>query len=209
MTNVMTNLTSRQRILAYLLHHHGVSAAEISLALDVTPANSRHHLSILLADGRVKIIGDRIHQGPGRPVKIYGLGDASSGNNMAGLADALLVQFLENLPASTEMEILQALARRIVKAGPWDKNTHITRKLAMMIEELNHLGYSSRWEAHAAAPRIIFERCPYSMLIDKHPELCRMDAIILRQQLGLDVIQTACLEKTARGTLYCQFAVGR
>jgi predicted ArsR family transcriptional regulator len=36
MTNVMTKQTSRQRILAYLRDHKGVSAAEMSRALRVT-----------------------------------------------------------------------------------------------------------------------------------------------------------------------------
>ena len=89
-----------------------------------------------------------------------------------------------------------------------DGSLHITRRLAAVIEFLNRLGYAARWEAHAAAPRIIFEHCPYALLVAKHPELCRMDAFLLMQRLDRQVEQTACLERNARGTLFCQFVVG-
>jgi predicted ArsR family transcriptional regulator len=203
----MTNITSRQRILAYLRQHHGVSAAEISLALGVTPANARHHLSILESDGRVKPLGLRAGLGSGRPVKVFGLGDAISGDNIDGLAQALLQQLFTSCPVNARDELMQALAGRILPEA--DSSAPITRKLALTIEKLNRLGYASRWEAHAAAPRIIFESCPYAGLVQKYPELCRMDRSILQHQLGVDVVQTACLEKTARGTLQCQFAISR
>jgi predicted ArsR family transcriptional regulator len=207
MTNVMTNITSRQRILAYLRQHHGVSAAEISLALGVTPANARHHLSILESDGRVKLLGLRTGLGSGRPVKVFGLGEAVTGDNMDGLAQALLQQLFTTCPVNARDDLIQSLAGRILP--PADSGAHITRKLALTIEKLNRLGYTSRWEAHAVAPRIIFESCPYAGLIQKFPELCQMDRSILQQQLGVNVVQTARLEKTTRGTLQCQFAVSR
>jgi hypothetical protein len=86
---------------------------------------------------------------------------------------------------------------------------HITRRLAQAIEQLNLLGYQSRWEAHASGPRVIFEHSPYAALIQKHPELCRMDKILLRQLLGVEVEQAAKLEISARGLPFCMFLVGR
>ena len=68
---IMPKPNARQRILAYLQSHHGVTAAEVSRALRVTPANIRHHLSILAADGRAKVVGER------RPAK--GAGGAGQG----------------------------------------------------------------------------------------------------------------------------------
>jgi len=209
MTNVMTNLTSRQRILAYLKLHNGASSTELSRALGVTPANARHHLSILVADGRVKLLGVRLGEMGGRPVKVYGQGNAALGDSLAGLAQALLSQLQAGRTANEQEEFLHALAMRVVPSHANEKGTHITRRLALTIERLNELGYASRWEAHAAAPRIIFERCPYAAVIARHPELCRMDRMILALQLDLSVEQTACLEKNARGTTFCQFAVGR
>jgi predicted ArsR family transcriptional regulator len=121
----------------------------------------------------------------------------------------LLAYILANAPAAGLDSFLAGLASHLVPRQPGDANAHITRKLAWTIEQLNRQGYAARWEAHAAAPRIIFERCPYSAVIGKHPELCQVDAFILRQQLGFEVQQTACLEKNARGMPFCQFAIGK
>lgn len=209
MTNVMAKQTSRQRILAYLRDHNGVSATEMSRPLRVTAANLRHHLSILVSDGRVRILGTRPGSNRGRPVQIFGLSDAAVGDNLAGLADALLSETLEHVPTPELEAVLRSLAARLASAQSVEAKAHITRRLALTISQLNRLGYVSRWEAHGAGPRIIFEHCPYSAVIERHPELCQMDAFLLARLLGCDVEQTARLEKNARGTLFCQFVLGR
>ena len=209
MTNVMTKQTSRQHILAYLRDHNGVSATEMSRPLRVTAANIRHHLSILVSDGRVKIIGTRPGHNRGRPVQIFGLSDAAVGDNLAGLADALLSEIMVNMAAPAQDAVLQSLAARLASAQSGESTGHITRRLAVTIEQLNLLGYVSRWEAHADGPRVIFEHCPYAAVIGRHPELCRMDAFLLARLLGCKVEQTARMEKNARGTLFCQFVLMR
>jgi predicted ArsR family transcriptional regulator len=208
MTNVMTKQTSRQRILAYLRDHNGVSATEMSRALRVTAANVRHHLSILVADGRVKNIGTRPGKSPGRPVQIFGLSDAALGDNLAGLANALLSQVLENVSAPALDTLLQELAARLAPVEPGEATGHITRRLALTIARLNRLGYAARWEAHAAGPRVIFEHCPYAAIIDRHPELCRMDAYMLSNLLNSEITQVSKLGLNTRGLPICIFVVG-
>ena len=72
------------------------SAGEIARALDVTPADVRHHLGVLVSDGLVTVTGDR-REGRGRPVKLYGLSSALTGDNLAGLLDAALREWLDSL----------------------------------------------------------------------------------------------------------------
>jgi len=207
-TNVMTKQTARQRILIYLRDHNGVSADEMSRALRVTAANIRHHLSILVADGRVKNIGARPGKTAGRPVHIYGLSDAAIGDNLAGLVGALLSEVLENVPAPALDDLLQSLAARLAPIEPGDATGHITRRLALAIARLNRFGYAARWEAHAAGPRVIFEHCPYAAIIELHPELCRMDTFILSNLLNSDVAQVSKLGLNTRGLPICIFVVG-
>lgn len=204
----MTKQTARQRILIYLRDHNGVSASEISRALRVTAANVRHHLSILVGDGRVKNIGTRPGKTPGRPVQIYGLSDAALGDNLAGLADALLAEVLENASAPELDALLQALAARLAPVEPNEATGHITRRLASAVGRLNRLGYAARWEAHAAGPRVIFEHCPYAAIIERHPELCRMDSFILSNLLNSEVAQVSKLGLNTRGLPICIFVVG-
>jgi predicted ArsR family transcriptional regulator len=208
MTNVMTKPTARQRILVYLRAHHGVSAAEMSRVLRVTAANVRHHLSILVAVGRVKNLGARPGKVRGRPVQIFGLSDAAVGDNLAGLAEVLLAEILGNVPAPGQAALLQSLAGRLAAALPAEATGHITRRLAQTIEQLNRLGYAARWEAHAAGPRVIFEHCPYAAVIERHPEICRMDTFLLADLLKAEITQVSRLELNARGLPFCMFVLG-
>jgi len=211
----MPKPNARQRILAYLQSHHGVTAAEVSRALRVTPANIRHHLSILAADGRAKVVGERrpekdvggAGQGRGRPVKMYGLGDTASGDNLSGLADAALAQWLEGLPPDQRDSALGALAAHLADVPAGERSGPIVRRLAQAMARLNELHYRARWEAHAQGPRVIFEHCPYAAIIEKHPELCRMDGFLLKELLGADMTQSARLELNARGLPFCMFVL--
>jgi predicted ArsR family transcriptional regulator len=211
----MPKPNARQRILAYLQTHHGVSAAEISRALRVTPANIRHHLSILAADGRAKVVGERrpatnaeqAGQGRGRPVQMYGLGDTASGDNLSELADAVLGQWLQALPSDQRDSALGALAAHLADVAPRERSGPVTRRLSQAIARLNALHYRARWEAHGQGPRVIFEHCPFAAILEKHPELCRMDALLLKELLGAETIQSAKLELNAHGLPFCMFVL--
>lgn len=211
----MPKPNARQRILSYLQTHHGVTAAEISRALRVTPANIRHHLSILASDGRAKIVGERrpiqnagqVGQGRGRPVQLYGLGDTASGDNLSGLADAALAQWLAALSPDQRDSALGALAAHLADVPTGERSSPITGRLARAVARLNALHYRARWEAHAQGPRVIFEQCPYAAILEKHPELCRMDGFLLKELLGAETSQTAKLELNARGLPFCMFVL--
>ena len=211
----MPKPNARQRILAYLQSHHGVTAAEVSRALRVTPANIRHHLSILAADGRAKVVGERrpagnaagAGQGRGRPVKVYGLGDTASGDNLSGLADAVLGQWIAGLPPDQRDSALGALAARLADVPVGERSGPIIRRLAQAMTRLNELHYRARWEAHAQGPRVIFEHCPYAAILEKHPELCRMDGFLLEELLGADITQSVRLELNVRGLPFCMFVL--
>ncbi len=203
----MPKPNARQRILTYLQTHHGVTAAEMGRALRVTPANIRHHLSILTADGRARIVGERVGQGRGRPVQMYGLGDTASGDNLSGLAEAVLTGWLAALPPDQRDSALGALAARLAAIPAGERSSPITGRLARAVARLNTLHYRARWEAHAQGPRVIFEQCPYAAILEKHPELCRMDGLLLKELLGAETTQTAKLELNARGLPFCMFVL--
>ena len=82
--------TSRQRIIEYLQSKEVVTALEISSALHMTPANARHHLSILRDEGVVHVLGQRARAGRGRPVDLYCLWRPISRHNLDGLAQRLI-----------------------------------------------------------------------------------------------------------------------
>ncbi len=52
---------------------------------------------------------------------------------------------------------------------------------------------------------MLFGHCPYAAVIDKHPELCLMDARMLGVQLGTTATQTAKIDSRPEGQAHCIF----
>lgn len=193
-------ITTRQKILDYLRRNRTVTSREIARALQMTPANARHHLGILAADGRVEVVNQR-QIGRGRPEKVYHLAGTLLGDNLSALVDALLME------TGNEVQ-MEAVGTRL--AGE-NKATGqpLMRRLVSTIDRLNAMRYQARWEAGAQGPRIVLGHCPYSAVIERHPELCRMDTALLGNLLGEDVSQAVKLESGAGGIRFCVFVLAQ
>lgn len=191
---------ARQKILTYLKKKRGDSARGIARALNMSAPNARHHLSILCLDGRVELVSTRKKEGRGRPEKVYSLSQAALGDNLPGLVDALLTQAATRLRPG-------AVAKHILDPGRF-ANLPITKRLVLMLQKLNELNYQPRWEAGAQGPRVIFGRCPYAAVIDGHPELCKMDEVMLENILERPVSRAAKGEPGRRGLCPFIFRVG-
>ncbi len=85
----------------------------------------------------------------------------------------------------------------------------LSQRLYETVRQLNQYHYQARWEAHRDAPRLILGHCPYSAVIEQHPELCQADAILLNALLHAEVHQLARLARDRQGILYCMFWVGK
>ena len=202
----MTMTTARQKVLAYLKKNRLASAQEVARALHVTPANARHHLRILAADGRVTVVSAG-GEGRGRPVKLYGLSAALAGDNLPGLLGSVLDEWLGGLSPSKREQALRSLAGRLAGSPPAEVGS-LMRRLAWTVERLNQLRYPSRWEAGAEGPRLLFERCPYAKVIAAHPELCTMDTALLELLLERPILQVQRNETAVQGLCPFVFQVG-
>jgi len=203
MTKVMT---SRQRILDFLRAHPGATAGEIARTLRQTPANARHHLGGLVRDGLVASSA-RPSQGRGRPEKAYSLSLPMQGDNLSALSAALLEAHLGDLSADEREPALEDLAERLSASPPGVPGMTLPRRLSALVEVLSTLHYQARWEARATGPHIILGHCPFAAIIGRHPELCRMDAHLLKRGLGAPVAQEAKLEPNERGVPVCIFSM--
>jgi len=166
---------SRKKILAYLKKTRAAPAREIARALKMSSPNVRHHLSVLVSDGRVEFVSVKKRDGRGRPEKMYSLSHAMVGDNLSALANALLDVTGSKLN-------VEAVASHILDSSQFS-NLSVQKRLALLIEKLNEMNYQARWEAGAGGPRIIFGRCPYAKVIDGHDQLCKMDVVILEKVL--------------------------
>ena len=191
--------TARQKVLTYFSKNRSASAREISRALKMSAATVRHHLRVLTSDGRLEMSFVRERDERGRPEKVYSLPSAALGNNLSALGDAVLVE----AGSSVRME---ALAKRL--AGESNFASHpVAKRLNLTVEKLNAMNYHARWEAGPQGPRLIFGHCPYAAIIEKHPELCRMDESLLTEMMGDTAMQMFKIGK--EGSSSCVFALGR
>jgi predicted ArsR family transcriptional regulator len=173
--------TARQKVLAYLTKNRLASAREISRALKMSQATVRHHLRVMVADGRLEMDSARPREGRGRPENVYSIPRAALGDNLSALSDALLAESGSRLK-------MDSLAKRL--AGEADfASQPIAKRLNLVVEKLNQMNYHARWEAGAAGPRIHFGHCPYAKIVGGHPELCEMDVNLVSQLIARSVSQ--------------------
>jgi len=191
--------TARQKVLLYLNKTRTASAREISRALKMSAATVRHHLRVLASDGRLEVASVRGRDGRGRPEKVYSLPQAALGNNLSALSDALLTEAGSGVG-------MEALAGHLVGESNFASQP-LAKRLNLIVEKLNQMNYHARWEAGSEGPRIIFGHCPYAAIIEKHPELCRMDEAMLSQWMGRPAAQVFKTGKA--GSSVCVFVVGR
>jgi DeoR family suf operon transcriptional repressor len=191
-------LTARQKVLTYLKKTRAASAREIARALKMSAATVRHHLRVLTSDGRLEMVSVR-GNGRGRPEKVYSLSRSALGDNLAELSAALLVEAGSGVRMET-------LAKHLTGESSFEGQP-LVKRLNLTVEKLNQTNYHARWEAGSDGPRIIFGHCPYAAIIEKHPELCRMDEALLKEWMGQPAKQISKAGKD--GSSVCVFAIGK
>jgi predicted ArsR family transcriptional regulator len=192
-------LTARQKVLAYLNKTRTATAHEIARALKMSAATVRHHLRVLASDGRLELVSVRRRDRKGRPEKVYSLPRAALGDNLSALTDALLTE------AGSGFK-MEALAKHLTGESNF-AGQPLTKRLNLTVEKLNQMNYHARWEAGSDGPRIIFGHCPYAAIIEKHPELCKMDQAMLNIWMGQPTKQIFKIGK--EGSSVCVFTIGR
>jgi DeoR family transcriptional regulator, suf operon transcriptional repressor len=190
--------TARQKVLTYLTKTRTASAREISRGLKMSPETVRHHLRVLVTDGRLEISFVRERAGRGRPEKVYSLPRAALGDNFAALSEAVLAE----AGVSVQMD---DLAKHLAGDANFAEQP-ISKRLNMTVEKMNRMNYHARWEAGPQGPRLIFGHCPYAAILGKHPELCKMDAALLERLMGDEAAQMFRIGKD--GSSSCVFALG-
>ena len=197
--------STRQRLLDVLENQPGATAADLSRALEVTQADIRHHLTNMVQEGLIVTTGQQRSGRRGRPARRFSLAASVYKDNFDLLSRSLLITSLENLSPSEGSAFLERVANQLLS----EYTTHgpLSQRLVQAVNQLNELGYQTRWEAHAEAPRIIFERCPFAALRPEHPELCQLDTMQL--EILTDASITLLESNAHLDNGYCMFLVGK
>ena len=190
MPDYRTSPDTHDRILSYLEENRTANAATLCKQWGLTRADIRYHLINLLREGLIEQVPpvSQDHQKRGRPMHHYRLFVESGDENYQNLCAALLkVVQCECLPKQG-VDPLNLLVKSL---APNPVLAHsLTHKMTMVVNWLNIRGYHARWEAAADGPHMKLFHCPYAALLQDHPELCRLDQLLLERLLDLAVRQT-------------------
>ena len=119
----MSATSSRHKVLAYLTRTRTASVREIARALKMSAPTVRHHLRVLVSDGRLDVTSVREREGRGRPDKVYSIPRAALGDNLSALSEALLTE----AGASVNVEVLakQLAGESNIKSQPVAKRLNL------------------------------------------------------------------------------------
>lgn len=196
---------TRLQIILLLEKKETATTAELSRQLHVTPANIRHHISILLRQGSIKLIGYGNNVQRGRPAAIYALAQPHLKENLDILTHVLLDRFFTQSSLIDQADTLKWIAQQIIAKYTLD-TSNPTKRLYSTIRVLNSLNYQAHWEAHDT-PRIMLTHCPYFSILELHPEMCKIDAFIIEILTGQTVSQTVKLALTSDNRRHCIFQI--
>ncbi len=191
-------------ILANLLKFRIVTVNGLSHTIGMTKPDIHYHLQKMLQNEIVEIIKDdnlssRVR---GRPEVKYRISTKRTANNYSELCDHLL-----SIPGATTKKegLLRNVAKMMVPATYPVIN--LTRTLNLLMVEMNKRAYFARWEAHKNGPVIMFASCPYMALIEKHPELCILDEMILSNYLNCSAKQKGKIDFSLKSLSECVFVI--
>ena len=198
---------SRQKILNYIHEQQSATVEELSRVFRVTPANIRHHMSILMEQGSVRIIGQRAAAIKGRPAQIYGSEQQRDRSDLEPISKALLSTLFLNSGSDEKEKWIKDIAHLLASEFKIDSPNQ-TRKVYAAIRSLNRMNYQAHWEAHAENPRVILGHCPYQSILTSHPDLCQLDVSLLEYLLDAPVKQIDKLRNNIKCLPECIFLIG-
>lgn len=211
-----TDERTRDRVLAAVLEHGPVSAAELGDLLGFTPAAVRRHLDHLFRAGDIEV--KRVAKsgaGAGRPARRYVLssqGQSSLGNDYLDIA-ALALEQLQQVAGPDAVrafaverfaDMERRYAPEIDKAGP--DITDRAKALADALTRDNFVASAASIEAKAPLPAALSSvqlcqgHCPIQQLAARFPVFCDVETEVFSRLVGVDVRRLSTL---ARGGHVC------
>jgi len=198
--------STRSKIMDFLEANNQATAVELSQILNMTQANIRHHLSILIDEGKIEIVGQNQTIGRGRPTILY-MPTKQAQKHSLNVLLQILLDDIQSVGSTKQRESkIKRLAERL-SLSEIDDNKSITLRLGGCIRHLNDLHYQAHWEARSDLPIVTFGKCPYAPVIERYPELCTMDKYLLEDILKREVTQTEKITRLPEGPHQCQFVI--
>jgi predicted ArsR family transcriptional regulator len=195
---------TRSAILSFIQQHPLCTAKDIGNALNLTSADIRYHLNLLVKEGRIQRINAPGQVSKrGRPATAFKINILPSPHTLSWLCELLIKAITETSRDCSENPLTSLLSPYFSALAPTTLNP--TLRLNQAVEVLKGLGYQAHWEARFSGPVLILFNCPYWPLPLKTPQICALDGLLLEKLSGfqLEQIQRADLDSGQPTT--CRF----
>ncbi len=197
--------TTRHKILEILKIRSQATVSDLAEALQMAPVSVRHHLDVLQSQDLVTT--QTVHKRTvGRPEQVYLLTAGANQyfpNNFQGLSAAVLEELKRHLSTAELQVMFRSLAERTAQCAPaWETGQLDEDRLEEIAQYLTANGYLATWERDGDDLVLHTCNCPYAGVAELHPELCRMDILLVTELTG----QTPqCTSRLVNGTGRCTY----
>lgn len=175
----MDTKPSAELIIQYLEQNQHASALELSRALKLTVQDIRYNLRQLQSQEKIIAYSQRPAQGRGRPTTLYVLNTSV----IQGLESLILTLFDLFASEHQQEDALPRIAATL-SGLPSAAQPVNTAGLIALTNRLSRLNFKAHWEAHPNGPCIFLETCPYRSILDRLPQLCEIDRLMIAQASG-------------------------
>jgi predicted ArsR family transcriptional regulator len=191
---------TRDRVARTILENGPSTAADLAVALDLTPAAVRRHLDHLAAEGIVESREQKIYgtRGRGRPARVFALTEAGR-DSFDQQYDDLAVQAMRFLAETQGEDAVVEFARRRVAFVERDYNavTALDPDLSpaeALAKVFTQNGYAaSVRDMPVVGEQLCQQHCPVSHVAHEFPQLCEAETEAIAAVLGTHVQRLATI----------------
>ncbi len=196
--------TIRDRIVAHFHQNPTSCVPELCSLLGVSQPLVQYHIKNLLQEEIIEPVSQKpnsscLNESRGRPAKYYRIAPSFRPDNYQALANVLLSNI-------TDEQIFLETAKKLSGNRPRRQQT-LAMELKLIEEKLKPMNYDPHWEVHRDGIRLFFRNCPYFGLLEKYPQLCKMDICILENMLNMPVIKEVTLTDCTGQAQECIFLI--
>jgi predicted ArsR family transcriptional regulator len=197
---------TRRAVLEHLRARGSATISDLAQALKISPISIRHHLSGLQAEGAARV--ELLRQQVGRPRHVYSLTERAQQyfpQQYHVLVSRLLDEMKASLPAEQIDAIITRMAANVAaRYGGQSTAGTLETRLQRLVEALGAEGFMAEVKQVGDNLVLTATACPYTVIGQRHPEVCQIDQQLIRTMLGADVEQTSCV---LHGDRMCTFSV--
>lgn len=191
-----TNTDSTRWLVIKSLRASGQATVnELAEAVGVKPVTVRHHLTSLQAEGLVAV--EELRHGVGRPKHVYHLtrkAERLFPQTYHVLFDHLLEEIKESFPPETVRQLIDSLAASLAQEFRSEVvGLSPDARRDRLVEWLDEQGLAARWRQSEDGLQLVKYHCPYYAVGSEHPELCRIDEVIVSTAVQAEVERSGCL----------------